>query len=90
MKLIIKIYIKKIYVHYIIINKNINNYLTINKNFVDDLGENLKLNKNQIDKIKSKYNDEYKDLNIIELIEKIKVHIPNLYIKINEIKYEID
>ena len=82
--------IQKMFVHYIIKNKNINDYNTINKYFVDDFGENLKLNKNQISKIKNKLYDEFKDLNLIELIEKIKVNIPDLYINIFDIKYELE
>ena len=85
-----EIYVQKMFVQYIIKSKNIDDYLSINKNFVDDFWENIELSQNQLYKINSKYNDEYKDLNIIELIQKIKVYIPDLYIKINDIKYAIE
>ena len=52
-------------------------------------GENLNLSKSQFSKIKNKFNDEYKDLDIIQLIEKIKIQVPDLFIKIYDIKYEI-
>ena len=52
-------------------------YIIKNKN----INDHLTINK--------KYNDKYKDLNIIELIEKIKV-IPDLYIKIFDINYDIN
>ena len=83
-----EIYIQKYYVYYQIKHKNINDYSTIYKNFVDNFGENLKLTKLQFAKIKNKFNDEYKNLDLIQLIEKIKINIPELYIKIYDITYE--
>jgi len=84
-----EIYVQKYFVNYQINEKNIKDYATINKNYVDIFGDNLNLTKSQFSKIKNKFNDEYKNLDIIQLIEKIKTNIPDLYIKIYDIKYEI-
>ena len=83
-----EIYIQKYYVYYQIKQKNINDYATINKNYVDNFGQNLKLTKFQFAKIKNNFNDEYKNLDIIQLIEKIKINILELYINIYNISYE--
>ena len=83
-----EIYIQKYYVNYQIQQKNINDYATINKNYIDIFGQNLKLTKSQFAKIKNIFNDEYKNLDIIQLIEKIKMNIPELFIKIYDITYE--
>ena len=48
-------YVQRMFVQYIIKSKNIDDYLSINKNFVDDSGENIELSKNQIYKINRTY-----------------------------------
>lgn len=83
------IYIQKMFVAYMINKKNIIDYTTINKYYVDLFAHNLKLTKSQISKIKNKYLDEYKGLDFIQLLEKIKDKIPNLFTQIYDIKYNI-
>ena len=50
----------------------------------------MKLNASQLSKLKTKFLDEYKGLDIIQLLDKIKNKIPNLYKKIYDIKYDIE
>lgn len=52
-------------------------------------GVKLKLSKSQLSKIKSKINKEYIGLDLIEFLQKIKISIPDLFIEITVINYEI-
>lgn len=62
---------------------------TIYKKFYDDTKKKLNLSKSCLSKIKSKLNDNYKNLSLSELVNKIKSEIPDLYINILDIKYDI-
>ena len=83
------IYIQKLFVIYMINQKNIWDNPTINKYFTDYFGSNLSLSNSVLSKIKNKFFDEYKDLDLIQLLEKVKLNIPNLFINIYDVEYEI-
>ena len=75
---------------YSIKNNNDINYPTKYKNFYDLTHENIKLSKSQLSKIKNSIIDNYKGLSLNEIIEKVKIEIPDLYIIINDINYQIN
>ena len=62
---------------------------TIYKKFYDETKNKLTLSKSYICKIRGKINDNYKGLSLLELINKIKIDIPDLYSNIIDIKYDI-
>lgn len=52
------------------------------------LKEKILLTKSQISKIRTKIKDNFKDLKLYDLIEKIKNDIPNLHIVVNDINWK--
>ena len=62
-------YIQKFFIYYMINKKNITDFSNLNKKYVDIFGINIKLSKTktQITKIKNKYLDEYKGLDLVQL-----------------------
>ena len=85
-----ELFIQKWFILYMINKKNITENSTIFKYFFDTFGINLKLTKSQISKLKNKYLDEFKGLDFIQLLEKVKNNIPNLFVKIYDVTYEIE
>ena len=83
------IYIQKLFVIYMINIKNIRDNPTINKYFTDYFGSNLSLINSILSKIKNKFFDEHKDSDLIQLLEKVKLNFPNLFVNIYDIEYEI-
>ena len=75
--------------YYIWTIKIIADYNTINNKLIEISGFKLKLSKSQLSKIKSKINKEYIGLDLNELLQKIKISIPDLFIEITDINYEI-
>lgn len=59
------IYIQKLFVIYMINKKNIWDNPTINKYFTDYFCSNLSLSNSVLSKIKNKFFDKYKDLDLI-------------------------
>ena len=82
-------YIQKLFILYMINKKNITDYNLINNKLVEISGAKLKLSKSQISKIKSKNNKEYIGLDLNQLLEKIKLTIPDLFVEITDFNYEI-
>ena len=60
-------YIQKYFIYYMINKKNITDFSNLNKKFVDIFGINIKLSKIQISKLKNKYLDSFKGLDLVQL-----------------------
>jgi hypothetical protein len=81
--------IQKYYIYYSIYNnKEIDNPALI-QNFRTLTNINLNISRSQISKIKNKIKSVYKGSDILELIKKLKINIPDLKYNIEDIKYDI-
>ena len=84
-----KIKIQKYYVFYSIYKNNNIDYQTIIKNFNSITKSKFILSQSQLSKIKNEVIDNLKDLDLYQLVNKIKEDISDLYIYVNDIKYEV-
>lgn len=80
---------QRYYVFHILKQNNDQDLNTIYKKFYEETKIKLSLSKSCICKIRSKINDNYKGLSLLELINKIKIDIPDLFSNIIDIKYDI-
>ena len=81
--------IQQFYIFYSIAKNNDIDNPTIYKNFFNLTKEKIILTKSQISKIRAQIIDKYKDLNLEEVIGKIKNDVPNLILLVNDIKYNV-
>ena len=84
-----KINIQKLFVLYFLNKENITDFNIINNKFVNITNKNLNLTKSQITKLKHNTHSEYIGLDLLQLLDKIKLNLPDLFIEIYDINYDI-
>ena len=82
--------IQKYYLIYYINKLNDISYSKLAIDFFNLTKIKFNISNSQFYRIKNNTIDNYKGLSLIELINKIKIEIPDLYININDVKYNIN
>ena len=81
--------IQKFYIYYSIFkNKEIDNSILI-KNFKSLSKINLYISRAQVSKLRTKLINNYKGLDIVQLVNTLKLTLTNLIVNIEDINYEI-